>query len=238
MKKILTIFVVIFLTLIIMSCDGGPSGYTIETETEGNGTITLDPDNEVYDPDTVVTITATPDAGWVFEGWTGSIQGDENPASLTVNGNEYVKATFTETPSASVTLVFYFDHPSIPANGLFTLAGSTTEDLVELDTTDGSWKLTDGTDMSVMNSHLLFPVEGTTIGVPITHDIEAGIYDWAILIDVSPGDDDYTNYWSFPDTEGAPMDQYEFKAGYSYEIRVGEENDSSVGTTYVTETAP
>jgi hypothetical protein len=237
MKKIITIFVILFLILIMMSCDGGPSGYTIETEVEGNGTITLDPDSEVYDPDTVVTITATPDAGWVFEGWTGSIQGDTNPAELTVNGNEYVKATFSENPSASVTLVFYFDHPSIPADGLFTLAGSTTEDLIELGG-DGNWAFTDGTDMSVMNDNLLFPVSGTTIGVPITHNLEAGVYDWAILIDTTPGDDDYSNFWTFPDTEGAPMDQYEFKAGYSYEIRVGEESDSGVGTTYVTETAP
>ncbi len=235
MKKILVILLVLTVALFFMGCPTPITGFTIETEAT-NGTITLDPDQETYEEGTEVTVTATPDQGWLFDGWTGSLSGTENPTTLTVDGNEFIGATFVEAGAASVTLVFYFDHPSIPTNGLYTLAGSMTEDLIELGG-DGNWTFTAGTDMVTMNSNLLFPVAGTTLGQPITQDLEAGFYDWAILIDTTPGDDDYTNYWTCPSTE-ATMDQYEFKAGYSYEIRVGVDNDSSVGTTFVTETAP
>jgi len=52
-----------------------------------------------YPDGTVVTLTAVPDPGWEFSGWSGALisQGTTNPASLTMGQNRWVQATFTES---------------------------------------------------------------------------------------------------------------------------------------------
>jgi len=49
-----------------------------------------------YSGGTNVTLTATPDVGWQFSGWSGDLQGSASPASITMNADKGVTATFTE----------------------------------------------------------------------------------------------------------------------------------------------
>jgi uncharacterized repeat protein (TIGR02543 family) len=42
------------------------------------------------------TLTATPDAGYIFTGWTGNASGTVNPLTITMNGNKTVGATFAQ----------------------------------------------------------------------------------------------------------------------------------------------
>lgn len=42
----------------------------------------------------VVTVTATPNAGWAFINWSGSLVGFSNPITLMVDGNEIINAFF------------------------------------------------------------------------------------------------------------------------------------------------
>ncbi|MCB9002904.1 MAG: InlB B-repeat-containing protein [Ardenticatenaceae bacterium] len=49
-----------------------------------------------YQHGTVVTLQANPVSGYVFDGWSGSLTGLTNPASLTMLTNEAVTANFTE----------------------------------------------------------------------------------------------------------------------------------------------
>lgn len=60
----------------------------------GQGSVTANPDQTVYACDDVVELTATPDAGWVFVGWSGDLSGSTNPAPLAVTGKMVVTATF------------------------------------------------------------------------------------------------------------------------------------------------
>ncbi len=60
----------------------------------GSGTVTLDPPGGVYDEGTIVTLTATPDPGWLFVGWSGDVSGATNPVSVTVDSDLAVTATF------------------------------------------------------------------------------------------------------------------------------------------------
>jgi uncharacterized repeat protein (TIGR02543 family) len=50
----------------------------------------------------VVTLTATPDTGYVFSGWSGDLTGSVNPATITMSSNRVVTATFTFVPGACV----------------------------------------------------------------------------------------------------------------------------------------
>jgi hypothetical protein len=82
----------------------GPAQYTLTVNTVGSGSVTLNPLGGTYDDGTVVTLTATPDAGFVFSGWSDALSGAANPETITMDGNKNVIATFTEIP-ASGTIV-------------------------------------------------------------------------------------------------------------------------------------
>ncbi len=70
--------------------------YTFETNIDGNGSITLDPEGGVYDAFTDVTATAVADSGYVFSYWTGDVSGSTNPTTLSVISNRSLTAHFVE----------------------------------------------------------------------------------------------------------------------------------------------
>ena len=74
--------------------------YTLSTNVAGNGTITKNPDQAQYASGTVVQLTATPNTGYVFAGWSGDLSGSANPTTITMNGDKVVTATFTLPPPA------------------------------------------------------------------------------------------------------------------------------------------
>ena len=72
-----------------------PGQYALRVEAAGQGTVTIDPAGGSYSGGTVVMLTATPDEGWEFSGWSGDLQGSASPASITMNADKSVTATFT-----------------------------------------------------------------------------------------------------------------------------------------------
>jgi thermitase len=71
----------------------------ISSDIVGQGSITMNPDHTVYEYNSVVQLTATPSTGWIFTGWSGDISSRDSPETITVDGDKYVVATFTdETP--------------------------------------------------------------------------------------------------------------------------------------------
>ena len=80
------------------------SQFTLTTNTSGSGSISASPSGGAYDDGTVVTLTATPDAGFEFSGWSGDLSGSTNPATITMDANKTVTATFTEIPSVQYNL--------------------------------------------------------------------------------------------------------------------------------------
>ncbi|MGH7492998.1 MAG: InlB B-repeat-containing protein [bacterium] len=82
----------------------GPTQYALALSTAGSGSVALNPPGGVYDAGTVVTLTASPAAGWQFSGWSGDLTGTTNPATITMNANKNVTATFTELPATQYAL--------------------------------------------------------------------------------------------------------------------------------------
>jgi len=78
----------------------------IATSTSGNGSISVSPPGPAYSCGDKVELTALPDFGWTFAGWSGDLTGTDNPDSLTVDGPMAVTATFSlvsaigDTPAA------------------------------------------------------------------------------------------------------------------------------------------
>jgi uncharacterized repeat protein (TIGR02543 family) len=85
--------------------------YTLTVNTVGEGSVAVDPTPGPYHYGDVVTLTATADDGWKFSDWSGALSGSNNPATLTITGNEVVTATFTESPlSPRIFLPFVSTH--------------------------------------------------------------------------------------------------------------------------------
>ena len=80
-----------------------PPTYTL-TSSATNGSIALNPPGGVYPTGTVVTVTATPNAGYTFSHWSGDLSGTNNPATLTMTGNKTVTANFTLLPAVRTAL--------------------------------------------------------------------------------------------------------------------------------------
>jgi hypothetical protein len=71
--------------------------YTLTVNVLGNGTVQKarnrgpDPLHEAFE------LTARAEPGWVFSGWNGNLSGSGNPASVVLDRNVTIDATFTQT---------------------------------------------------------------------------------------------------------------------------------------------
>ena len=70
--------------------------YALVANVVGSGTVARNPDQTTYNFGDVVTLTATPAAGWTFAGWSGDLSGSANPQTITINSNKAVTATFIQ----------------------------------------------------------------------------------------------------------------------------------------------
>ena len=79
----------------------GPA-YTL-TETSPNGSVTFNPPGPTYLAGTVVTVTALPDAGYVFNGWGGDLSGSVNPTTIAMTTNKSITANTIATNALTLT---------------------------------------------------------------------------------------------------------------------------------------
>jgi uncharacterized repeat protein (TIGR02543 family) len=70
---------------------------TTTVSPSAGGSVSRSPDATSYDPGTLVTLTATPVAGHTFTNWSGDLSGATNPATITMNADKIVTATFTSS---------------------------------------------------------------------------------------------------------------------------------------------
>lgn len=71
------------------------AGRVLTVNTEGDGEVALDPEPAYVTGDRV-TMTPIPDFGWVFDHWSGDLDGTDNPAEILMDGDKTVTAVFVE----------------------------------------------------------------------------------------------------------------------------------------------
>jgi len=76
---------------------GGCTTYTLTTNVQGSGSISLNPSGGSYCSGTQVTLTANPASGWTFQNWSGALSGSTNPATITMISNKTVTAVFQQS---------------------------------------------------------------------------------------------------------------------------------------------
>jgi hypothetical protein len=70
-----------------------PSGLAMSVSAE-NGTVTRSPEQPTYPTGATVTLTAKPNAGYLFAGWSGDATGFRNPLSVTMSSSKTIRANF------------------------------------------------------------------------------------------------------------------------------------------------
>jgi len=74
---------------------GDQNKYELTVNAIGSGRVTIDPPSDSYNARAEVTLTAIPDSGFQFNGWSGDLSGFENPATVMMDEDKKVAAIFT-----------------------------------------------------------------------------------------------------------------------------------------------
>jgi hypothetical protein len=69
--------------------------YTLDVGVVGEGTVEKEPDQGSYTYGQEVILTAVPDLGAIFVGWSGDLSGSTNPDTVTMDASKSVTATFS-----------------------------------------------------------------------------------------------------------------------------------------------
>jgi len=168
--------------------------YTLNTAVlpVGSGMITVTAQNCAggYSAGTIVQLTGVPNAGYVFETWSGDVVGSSNPVSVAMDGNKSLTGTFRGmtllTPSGA----------QGTWNNTFTWTGHPTAEwyLLQVQTSAGDpvylqWYTSDQTGCSGGSACGVSPVE--TLG------LAAGNYKWRMLDYGAYGYGNWTDFTDF-----------------------------------------
>ena len=85
---------------------GGGITYTltVNVNPSGGGTVSISPNKVSYNPGETVTLTAVPNSGYTFTGWSGSVTGTQNPVTIVMDSNKTVTANFQQIQAGNYTL--------------------------------------------------------------------------------------------------------------------------------------
>ncbi|QGS69335.1 hypothetical protein CV093_16680 [Oceanobacillus sp. 143] len=76
----------------------------IETGVQGNGTVSISPEQASYPVGSEIQVEAHPVDGWEFVGWSGDLTGETNPATVVVEGDMTIQAVFEQRDTHELTL--------------------------------------------------------------------------------------------------------------------------------------
>lgn len=69
-----------------------PQMFTFSTAVTGKGSII--PSSGTFKEDTIVTLSATAESGWLFDHWEGDVTGNTNPVNITFDSDKSIRAVF------------------------------------------------------------------------------------------------------------------------------------------------
>ena len=158
----------------------------------GNGAVSADPDLASYTIGQEVTITAAPDSGWLFQGWSGDFVSSDSVATLVITGDMIVTATFSDQIFADD---FGAHAPGDdPAGWLDTAPGNS------LDPDDSAFAIFDvGGDLAFGTSSTQINIHSHYVG-PGATDLASYRYSGRMMITSATGGVGVTFYSGFPDS--------------------------------------
>jgi len=92
----------------VVALEVKPQKYDLTVNTSGSGSVNLELAGSnvlsggTYNAGVEIMLTAIPESGFEFSGWSGDLTGVINPATVTMDANKNVTATFTPKPTLTV----------------------------------------------------------------------------------------------------------------------------------------
>ena len=123
-----------------VSGTGGPYALTVNAT---NGSVTRAPDQANYTSGTTVTLTAVPDAGYHFTGWSGDASGTTSPVDITMGRDKTVFASF--------------------AINTYTQLADYVPDAIRVDATTGFPLTVNSADVDIIKANMQFHVQYANI---------------------------------------------------------------------------
>ena len=147
-----------------ISASFSANAYTVTANVTGGGAVFRVPDQATYLYGSSVELTAHPDSGWTFTGWTGDSVTSGNPLTLLVTGNRTVTAAFADTARPLV-------HVVAPAGGAVLVLG----DLATL-----GWNAADNAVVTLVDLYLSRTGAGGAFDSIATGLPNTGTYSWTV----------------------------------------------------------
>lgn len=162
--------------------------YNLNVTKTGMGSVT--PANGNYPQNSVLTLKATPDAGWRFVKWTGDIVSTAQELSLTINGNKNINALFEKIPTYTLTVNITGRGTVYPSERTFMEGTSVDVTAIpdfgwNFDKWTGDLAGTGSTQTIVMNGNKtinavfteqVIPVDPNATGVPATPNLTSNTW--------------------------------------------------------------
>ncbi len=152
------------------------SSYHLRLSVVGQGSVSISPSLTSYPPGTEVTLTATPEPGEVFTGWSGGASGTSNSVTVTMNEDIAVNASFSIT-SDYQKLTIVASEASAEENAINVKENSYDGDLgtrwANDNNPDNNWITYDLGEVQNISAVKLMLFRGATRGYPIK--IEVGV---------------------------------------------------------------
>ncbi len=119
----------------------------------GEGSFDLDPDQTEYSHNSTVILTAVPASGYNFAEWTGDLEGSNNPASVNMDGDKNITATFALKRYSLTVLSDGTEGVELSPEGNITVDHGATTDIEVTAVPDGysfnSWEVVSGSSVSI-----------------------------------------------------------------------------------------
>jgi hypothetical protein len=94
--------------------------FTLTVAVQGSGTTSPAAGTHTYTEGAVVSVSATPRAGWRFARWEGAATGSISPVSITMSANRTLTAVFQQIPTYTLTIDSNGSGATNPATGSYT----------------------------------------------------------------------------------------------------------------------
>ena len=88
------VFDYFFNTAAPITPEDGPLTITAGVQPAGSGSVSLEPQKDVYTCNETVAVTAIPNEGWLFDHWEGELTGTQSSGSLTMHDSKTITAVF------------------------------------------------------------------------------------------------------------------------------------------------
>jgi hypothetical protein len=136
---------------------------TVKKLGTGTGTITNNPSGSTFSPGTVVTLTASPDAGSSFAGWSGGCSGTSPTCRMTMNANVSVTASFTLSQASSNMTI-------------------TSPDGGEILSTGSTWSITWTAPSEAVRFNIFYSTNNGSSWRTIARNVTGTSYQWHIPV--------------------------------------------------------